>query len=299
MSAFSDPSAPSAAGALATLALPDTTIAYQRAGQGAPVLVFVHGALCDHADWRFQVPHFAARHTVIAPDLHGHGRSDPRPGRIRVECFAQDVLGLCTALGFERVVLIGHSMGCRVLLQCWALAPERIAGLVFVDGAYLVPDLLGDVDAAERARLAEANRARNAAAYADVSPAERARHGFAQMFYDPRYAPLRDAIVARAAGLPPHVARELMPGFAAWDVLHLEPLLASVRAPMLVFASTYMSERRERVSLAPGVMTPWLRAVAQHAPHARVVRYHGWGHFPMLEQPDVVNAEIGTFLAAL
>jgi len=37
--------------------------------------------------------------------------------------------------------------------------------------------------------------------------------------------------------------------------------------------------------------------VARHVPQAEVLRYHGWGHFPMLEQPDAVNAAILGFLA--
>jgi len=294
-----------------TLVLPDTTIAYDHDAQarasatagsaGRPALVFVHGAQCTHADWRMQWPHFARTHEVVAPDLHGHGASAATPGRIRVECFAEDVLTLCDHLGLKRVVLIGHSMGCRVLLQSWANAPQRIAGLVFVDGAYLVPDLLGDIDAATRATLAEESRARTAAVFAGAVPGNRARHGFAQMFYDPRHDALRDEIIARAAALPPYVVQELMPGFAAWDVLHLESNLAGIgraKVPMLVIASTYMNAQRERVTLAPGVMTPWLRAVEALAPHADVLRHHGWGHFPMLEEPGVINAEIEGFLAA-
>lgn len=288
-----------------TLVLPDTTIAYDHDARarapGRPALVFVHGAQCSHADWHFQWQHFSRTHEVVAPDLHGHGDSAATPGRIRVECFAQDVLALCDHLGLERIVLVGHSMGCRVLLQAWADAPQRVAGLVFVDGAYLVPDLLGDIDPARRAELAEESRARTAAVFAVAIPGQRARHGFAQMFYDPRHDHLRDEIIQRAANLPPYVVQELMPGFAAWDVLHIEPTLAALgkaAVPMLVIASTYMNAERQRVSLAPGVMTPWLRAVERLAPQAQVLRHHGWGHFPMLEEPAVINGEIDAFLAA-
>lgn len=288
------------------LKLSDTSIHYAHthahahaaAPAGAPALVFVHGALCTLEDWRFQLEFFTGRQEVVALDLHGHGSSDPSPGRIKVECFARDVMALCDVLGLREVVLIGHSMGCRVLLQSWSNDAQRIKGLVFVDGAYLAPGLLGGMCAAERATLAQGARERAAEAYRDVEPAERARHGFAQMFYDAAYDALRDAIVARAMSLPPHVARELMPDFAAWDVLHLESALSTINVPMLVIASTYMNSERERVSLAPGIETPWLRAVASLAPHAEVLRYHGRGHFPMLEQPDEINRQIERFLLA-
>jgi len=281
---------------LPTLELADTSIHFVRGGSGAPPLVFVHGALCEHSNWRYQFEHFANRHEVVALDLHAHGKSRQSPGRINVEAFAADLVALCRALGLQRVVLIGHSMGCRVLLQAWLDAPELVAALVCVDGAYLAPGLLHDRSDAERAQLAASARARAAALYAQVEPAERVRHGFAQMFFDPRFDAERDAIMQHAMRLPSYVARELMPAFASWDVLKLEPALASVRVPMLVFASTWMNNAHQRVSLQPGVTTPWLEALRRHAPQAELHRHHGRGHFLMLEKPAELNAEIEAFL---
>ena len=56
-----------------TATLKASTIHYAQRGAGAPAIVMVHGALCTHDDWRFQIAHFARRHRVVAPDLHGHG----------------------------------------------------------------------------------------------------------------------------------------------------------------------------------------------------------------------------------
>lgn len=278
------------------LPLPATVMHVEDTGAGEPPLMFVHGALCDHTNWRPQVAHFARRHRVLAPDLHGHGASDRTPGRIGVHAFGEDLVALCDAAGIERAVWVGHSMGCRALLEVWRRAPARVAALVFVDGAYLVPSLLGAIDPRQREDIARRSHERAAALYRDVEPAVRARHGFAQMFFDERFAAERDAIVAAAASLPSHVARELMPDFAAWDARWLEPVLATVTVPVLAFASTYMNAEHRRVTLAEGVTTPWLDALAAHAPHAEVHRHHGAGHFLMLEQPDAVNAAIDTFL---
>lgn len=278
------------------VALPATTLNVEESGRGAPPLVLVHGALCDHSNWRHQFAHFSRRHRVLAPDLHGHGASDRSPGRIGVHAFGEDLVALCGAAGVDRAVWVGHSMGCRALLEVWRRAPERVAALVFVDGAYLVPRLLGPIGAEERERVARQSHERAAGLYRDVEPSVRARHGFAQMFYDGRFAAERDAIVEAAAALPPHVARELMPDFAAWDARHLEPVLATVAVPVLAFASTYMNAEHRRVTLAPGVSTPWLDALAAHQPQAEVRRHHGAGHFLMLEQPDAVNAAIDGFL---
>lgn len=271
-------------------------IRYVRSGSGMPALVFVHGALCTHEDWEFQLPYFASRHQVVAPDLYGHGASTQTPGRIGVKSFAADVVALCAELGLRRVVLIGHSMGCRVLLEIWRTAPQLVAALVCVDGAYLAAGLQGECSDAERAALADAARARATGLYATVEPRERARHGFAQMFYDPRFDDVRDRIVARAMNLPGHVARELMPDFAAWDALYLEQVLATVKVPLLAFACTFMNSAAQRVSLQPETRTPWLEALRTLAPQAEVIRYCGCGHFPMIERPAEVNQAIDEFL---
>lgn len=278
------------------LTLPATRIHYLQAGAGGLPIVFVHGALCTHADWRFQWPHFAQRRLVLAPDLHGHGASAPEPARIGVACFADDLVALLDAHHIPKAVLVGHSMGCRAVLQTWRIAPQRVAGMVFVDGAYLAPGLLGPRSPADRARQADEARARAAAVYQDVEPAVRARHGFAQMFYDPQFNHLRDEIVQRAAALPGHVARTLMPDFAVWDLLHMEDVLPTITVPTLAIACTFMNSQRERISLQPGIETPWLQALAQLAPQAEVQRWFGGGHFPMLEQPERTNAAIDAFL---
>lgn len=269
----------------------DARIFYRHEGRGPEAWVFVHGALCDHGDWRHQLDHFAAQgRQVVAPDLGSHGRSS---GPVGVRAFARQLQALIEHLQLSRVVLVGHSMGCRVLLQAWKDMPSRVAGLVFVDGAYLVPGLLGD--GADRPRLAQEARARAAALYAEVEPAVRARRGFGQMFFDSRFDAERDRMIGRAASLPPQVARELMPDFAAWDVLHMEEVLPTITVPVLAIACTWMDSGHQRRSLSPGVQTPWLQALEHDVPHARVLRWYGGGHFPMIEDPARVNGEIAGF----
>ncbi len=272
------------------------TTHYRCAGAGEPALVFVHGALCALQDWQAQLDHFAHHHRVLAPDLYGHGQSPAHADHIGVVHYARQVRAMCAAQGVGSAVLVGHSMGCRVLLEVWRQQPALVAGLVFVDGAYLVEGLIGACSPAQRDDMAQAARTRAAAPYVDVEPRERVRHGFAQMFFDQRYAHLRDAIVQRAMDLPAHVARTLMPDFAAWDVLHMEPVLERLDVPALAIACTWMNPQRERVALAATATTPWLQALERLAPRTRIVRYAGAGHFPMLERPHDVNRDIDAFL---
>lgn len=276
---------------------PAAEIAYLQAGQGTDTLLFIHGALCDHSDWREQLAFFEGTHRVVAPDLQGHGRSSVHTGLIGVEPYARDMAALIEALGLQRVWLVAHSMGCRVALRTSELAAQQVAGLVLIDGAYLTPCLLTERTQAEREALAQAARERGRALYEGQMPAERAQRGFSQMFFDPRMNAERDRMIERARRLPAHVARELMPDFAAWDLLHMEPTLLRVKVPVLALLCTYMNSQHERVSLSPGMTTPWIEALQTLTPQARLVRYEGSGHFPMLERPEAVNREILDFIA--
>lgn len=271
-------------------------IAYVHAGSGEKAMVFIHGALCDHQDWRHQIQLFSAGYRVLAPDLQGHGRSSALRGYIGIEAYAQDIAALCQEHGLKKVWLVAHSMGCRVALRASELLGAATAGLVLVDGAYLTPRLLGDCPPTQRAALAQAARERADALYAQVTPAQRAQRGFPEMFFDPRMDAERDRMIERAQSLPSHVARELMPDFAAWDVLHMEPALAALKVPLLAFLCTYMDSTHHRVRLQAGTVTPWIAALQAYQPKARLLRMEGAGHFPMLERPDEVNAAILDFI---
>jgi pimeloyl-ACP methyl ester carboxylesterase len=100
-------------------------------------LVFVHGYACTHADWRLQCEHFSGRHPVFAPDLRGHGATHARPEDCSIETYGADIAALLHGKGLSGAVLVGHSMGCRVVLQAYLNAPERVAALALVDGSFL------------------------------------------------------------------------------------------------------------------------------------------------------------------
>jgi pimeloyl-ACP methyl ester carboxylesterase len=104
------------------------------AGTG-PTLVFVHGWTCDSSSWAAQVPAFDKKYRVITLDLPGHGKSGaPKDGKLSMDLFARAVEAVRVEANAQRVVLIGHSMGAPVIRQYAHLYPDRVAGLVAVDG---------------------------------------------------------------------------------------------------------------------------------------------------------------------
>ncbi len=225
----------------------------------------MHGFACTHADWRLQLAHFGEEHDIFAPDLRGHGRTHARPEDCSIETYGADVAALLEGKDLKGAVLVGHSMGCRVVLQACLNAPERVAALVLIDGSF------------QGARPPVA---------VDDYPAF-ARNLFEGMFLAP--SELGKAIIERATRLPASVGAALFPRMARWDAENMERALAAVKVPLLVIQSTYLNAERKRVAIKDGETSPWLDMVRRQAPQAQIELISGAGHFPQLEAPEQVN----------
>lgn len=266
------------------MSAPSLPIRYQRAGQGAP-LVFVHGFACSRSDWRLQIEHFAKSHTVVACDLRGHGDTPGDPADCSIERYGADIAALVRSLGLDGATLIGHSLGCRVVLQAYMEAPELVGALVLIDGSRIG---IGDPDTAERVVREQLD----ATGYGVF-----ARKLFADMFLPTTDAALRELAMERALQLPPPVGTELWARVVGWDARWMERALAAVKVPLLVIQSTQINAERVRVPLKAGENTPWLELVKQCAPAARIEIVAGVGHFTQLEAPNRVNRLIDSCAA--
>src|SRR5438309_2126529 len=94
-------------------------------------LVFIHGAAASSVIWIDVLRRLEGRRRVIAPDLPGHGQSDPwhEPS---IDLYRDAVGTICANLGVSRAVLVGHSMGGLVALQLALAHPDKVAGLVLI-----------------------------------------------------------------------------------------------------------------------------------------------------------------------
>jgi pimeloyl-ACP methyl ester carboxylesterase len=103
------------------------------------VLLFVHGAGCDHTIWQQQTRYFAHHgHAVLAPDLPAHGSSEGPP-LATVPALAAWLASLIEAVGAARVTLIGHSLGAQAALEAAARFPERVRALALLGVAARIP----------------------------------------------------------------------------------------------------------------------------------------------------------------
>ncbi|WP_436535778.1 alpha/beta fold hydrolase [Actinoplanes sp. HUAS TT8] len=118
----------------------DSSIAYSTAGSGEPLLL-VHGLGGSRRTWDHVIEDLAATHTVIAPDLPGHGESDPPAGDYSLGALAAALRDLLVVLGHPAATVIGHSLGGGVALQFAYQFPERVERLVLISSGGLGPQL--------------------------------------------------------------------------------------------------------------------------------------------------------------
>jgi pimeloyl-ACP methyl ester carboxylesterase len=121
----------------------------------APTVILESGAFGSAADWDLVLDDLAGGGRACAYDRAGIGRSPPRAGGPGVTAIAEELKGLLDQIG-ERgpVILVGHSNGALYVETFAALWPDRVAGLVYVNGvnsdALDHPDLIRDLETERR-----------------------------------------------------------------------------------------------------------------------------------------------------
>ena len=96
-------------------------VEYRQSGaeldSGRPVVLLVHGLAGSSHTWKKVLPALGDDHSVIAPDLLGHGRSDKPQHDYSLGGHANVLRDLMIALGVERATVVGHSLGGGVAMQ--------------------------------------------------------------------------------------------------------------------------------------------------------------------------------------
>jgi pimeloyl-ACP methyl ester carboxylesterase len=108
-----------------------------RIGGDGPAIVLIHGITGTSDTWGEVLPDLAESHTVLAPDLLGHGESAKPRGDYSLGAYASGVRDLMIAVGIDKATFVGHSLGGGVAMQLAYQFPERLDRLVLVSSGGL------------------------------------------------------------------------------------------------------------------------------------------------------------------
>lgn len=115
-------------------------VTYVEAGTG-PVLLLIHGMGGSYENWRSVIDPLARHHTIVAPDLPGHGRSATGAGDYSLGALAATLRDLLISLGHDSATLVGHSLGGGIAMQFSYQFPELAERLVLVSSGGLGPEV--------------------------------------------------------------------------------------------------------------------------------------------------------------
>jgi len=113
-------------------------LAYTEAGTG-PLLVLIHGSLCDYRYWRWQIPALSRQYRVVAPSLRGYWPDafTTEDASFGVAQHARDLIAFINHHGNgEPAHILGHSRGAHIALELAASAPELTRSLILADPGF-------------------------------------------------------------------------------------------------------------------------------------------------------------------
>lgn len=259
------------AAAMSRVRVGDVDLRYREAGTGAPLLL-LHGLGGSHLDWEHQIPFFARRYRVLAPDLRGFGESPRGRGRMSVRGHAIDVAGFLDAMQVDQCRLIGHSMGGAVAQQFTLDHPKRVERLVIANS---VPSFR------PRSLRHHMEFFYRLVVMGLLGPARLAEIGAWRSFPEPEQEPERARAIARGARNSRRNYLAALQALSAWSVLDR---LDELRLPVLVAASEHdYFGHEETVKFAHAL------------PRARLHVFKGAHHGLPGEQPDAFNAAVERF----
>jgi pimeloyl-ACP methyl ester carboxylesterase len=248
-------------------------IHYDVIGDGPPV-VLVHGITDTGADWAPIDQRLATDHTVITLDLRGHGESGDADDYSAL-AMTQDLAAVVAAVGIDRPLLVGHSLG-GVVVTAYAAGAPALA-VVDIDQSLRFSDfkaVLGQLEHQLRG--------------SGFHPAMRA-------VFNALDGPLMpDHLRVRLAANRDHARQDVVLG--VWDMVftqsgdELDAMADAVGPAITVpFLAIHGSDPGEDYA-------SWL---TKRIPHAQVELWADHGHYPHLVDPERFLARIGQIEAGI
>lgn len=240
-----------------------------------PPIVCIHGAGMSGVVWMDVVRQLAPARRVIAPDLPGHGQSDPWHEQ-SIDLYRDAVGTMCAHLKVPKIVVVGHSMGGAVALRCAAAWPDRVAALVLVASA-AVMDVPDELWRALQQELPDGDET-----WVPSMPPSLASLAFSAS----THRDIRErwqAVVMQAS------RRTVLSDFALCRVLDLRAQLDKLRMPTLIVGGS------DDLLISKAALAETQRGITG----AELQLLPDAGHLLMLEQPGAFVSRLRDFVASV
>lgn len=236
---------------------------------GLPVLL-LHGYTDSWHSFGRLLPVLRASLRAVAPSQRGHGDADRPESGYAMPDFSDDAAALLDALGIERAIVLGHSMGGAVAVRFALDHPDRVLGLVLVGAApdWRTPAMLA---------LAESVTALS-------DPIDRAfiRAFQCGTFTAPVPPSFLDLVVEESGKVPARVWQAALAGLIGANGRHE---LGRIAAPTMLVWGDHddVVSRRDQDALLAAI------------PGSRLLVYPGIGHAPHWEAPEAFARDLADF----
>ena len=253
-------------------------IAFERAGEGPP-LILLHGYLGDsRGTWHHQLDGLSDEFTVVAWDAPGAGLSADPPPSFSLADYADCLAGFVDAVGLGRPHVAGLSFGGGLALELYRRHPALPRTLVLAS-AYagwagsLPPEVVEQ-------------RLQQVEDLADLPPDHFLREVSPTLFSESASGEMVEEFAANASRFHPAGLRAMAHSFAEAD---LRDVLLGIDVPTLLLYG------------GADVRAPLDVAEDLHAaiPMSRLVVLPGVGHLISLEAGERFNAEVRAFLRSV
>jgi len=153
------------------------TVHYARTGGEKPPFVLAHGLTDYGLCWVALAQALERDYDLIMPDARGHGRTSAPEDGYGYTTLAEDLCAFCDALGLEKPLLMGHSMGAATVAQLAAARPDLPRAIILEDPPWRESLPVGGEARREQSeRLVKQITAQNALAAEDLIAEQRAAY---------------------------------------------------------------------------------------------------------------------------
>lgn len=278
-----------------TLAQDGTPLAFASGGpRNARAIVCCNGVGVSTFFWDYVGEYFSRDHKVVVWDYRGHGASGRAQNleALTMGALADDLARVLDANSIESAILLGHSMGCQVVLEFYRLFPDRALGLVPILGAFgHAADTFIDPRIGPRFYEATLKLTRRLPDLMNIASRVALK------------SPLAWPFTQRSGLIHPELAKrsDMEPYLEHLSSIDIRVFFEMVRCAQEHDAGPYLSEIRAPTLVVAGerdLFTPRRLSLemAERIPNAELLEIPRGSHAALIEQPELINLRLEKFI---